>query len=154
MDNLKDFNQLLQQAPDHDDNTYPFWLAQQFFSNTDSTPVSTTDTIAASTPLTDTTTDTTTAVSTPLTATTAVSTPLTATIDVSTPLTATSQTGVNSKRKRKAPLKGEPSAKLKAHIKHCAEEEEHLQEEKLEEKKREAKEETTVITIIKFTRRY
>ena len=47
-------------------------------------------------------------------------------------------------------MKGEP----RAHIKHCAEEEEHLQEEKLEEKKCEAKEETTVITIIKFTRRY
>ena len=85
--------------------------------------------------------------STPLTATTAVSTPLTAT-------TATSQTSENSKRKRKAPLKGEPSVKLKAHIKHCAEEEEHLQEEKLEEKKRETKEEITVIAIIKITRRY
>ena len=148
MDNLEYFNQLLQQAPDHDDHTYPFWLAQQFFK-TDSTTASTTDTIAASTPLTDTTIDATTVVSTPLTATTAVSTPLTATTAVLTPLTATtatSQTGVNSKRKRKTPLKGEPSAKLKAHIKHCAEKEEHLQEEKLEEKKRKAKEETTAIT--------
>ena len=60
--------------------------------------------VIASTPLTDTTT----AVSTPLAAV-----PLT--VPVPTPVTS----GVNSKRKRKAPLIGEPSAKLKAHIKHC-----------------------------------
>ena len=64
MDNLEDFNQLLQQAPDHDNNTYLFWLAQQFFK-TNSTPASTTDTIASSTPLTLTTTI---AVLTPLSA--------------------------------------------------------------------------------------
>ena len=74
MDNLEDFNKLLQQAPDRNDHTYSFWLAQQLFK-TDYTPASTTDTIASSTPLTVTTN----AVSTLLTATTAVSTPLAAT---------------------------------------------------------------------------
>ena len=87
----------------------------------------------------------------------------------STPLTATDNI---NKRKRKTPSKGEPSAKLKAHINLCAEKEEHLHEEKKreakegqeekkrkakeeqEEKKREAKEETTVITVITISRRY
>ena len=50
-------------------------------------------------------------------------------------------------------MKGERRAQLKAHIEHCAEEEERLQEEKLEEK-RETKEKNTVVTIMKFTRRY
>ena len=34
MDNLDNFEQLVEQPTNQDDDNYPFWLAQQFFSKT------------------------------------------------------------------------------------------------------------------------
>ena len=182
MDNFENFEHLVEQPPNQDDDNYPMWLAQQFFSKTnpvedlleqapnqddDNYPSWLAEQLFKQTTST-TKTPTTTSTSTATAASNSTGSVSTGSITAAT---------TRGNRKRKVPSNGEASAKLKAHIQHFAEEQEkgdkkceakklkkceakedNLPEEnKSEEKKEEAKEEKRgdiSIMIIKITRRY